>query len=102
MSFQGLNETLSEKLEAFVRKLALWIENVNNKKYATFRLHISVEDKPNDKFSEEIVCHISQLKMELMHYFPDVTSCAYSINPFFFDPADIPVGTGEQKELIDI
>ena len=35
-----------------------------------------------------------------MHYFPDVTSCAYCINPFFVDPADLPVGTGE--ELIDI
>ena len=33
MSFQGPNETLSEfisKLKAFVRKLALWIENVKN------------------------------------------------------------------------
>ena len=34
MSFQGSNGTLSElisKLKAFVRKLALWIENVKNK-----------------------------------------------------------------------
>ena len=54
MSFQGPNETLSKKLEAFIRKLALWIENVNNKKYAMFKLHISVEDKSNDEFSEEI------------------------------------------------
>ena len=37
-----------------------------------------------------------------MHYFPDVTSCAYCINPFFLDPADLPVGTGEEEELIDI
>ena len=41
-------------------------------------------------------------KKELMHYFPDVTSCAYCINPFFVDPADLPVGTGEEEELIDI
>ena len=40
--------------------------------------------------------------MELMHYFPDVRSYAYSINPYFVDPADMPVGTGEQKKLIDI
>ena len=34
MSFQGSNGTLSEfisKLKAFVRKLALWVENVKNK-----------------------------------------------------------------------
>ena len=37
-----------------------------------------------------------------MHYFPDVTSCAYCINPFFIDPADLPVGTGEEEELINI
>ena len=37
-----------------------------------------------------------------MHYFLDVTSCAYSTNPFFVDPAGLPVGTGEQDKLIDI
>ena len=37
-----------------------------------------------------------------MHYFPDVTSCAYCINPFFVDPADLLVETGEEEELIDI
>ena len=62
MSFQGPNGTLSEyisKLEAFLRKPTFWMENVKNKKYAMFT---SVEDKPNVEFSEEIVCHFSQLK----------------------------------------
>ena len=58
MSFQGSNGTLSEKLEAFVRKLALWIENVKNKKYAVFKLFISVRTNLImnflKKFSEEI------------------------------------------------
>ena len=57
MSFQSPNETLSEyisKLEAFLRKLILWMENVKNKKYAMFKLLTSVDDKPNDEFSEEI------------------------------------------------
>ena len=70
--------------------------------YAMFKLLTSVEDKRNHEFSEEIVCHLSQLKKELMHYFSDVSSCTYSINPFFIDPADLPVGTGEQEELINI
>ena len=71
---------------------------MKNEKYAMFKLLTSVEDKPNDKFSEEIVCHLSQLKKELMHYFTDVT-CAYFIIPFFVDPADFPVGTGEQENI---
>ena len=33
-----------------------------------------------------------------MHYFPDVTSCAYCINPFFV----LPEGIVEEEELIDI
>ena len=62
MSFQGPNGTLSEyisKLEAFLRQLTPWMENVKNKKYAMFKLLTSVENKPNDEFSEEIVCHLS-------------------------------------------
>ena len=96
--FQGTNGTLPD----YISKLALWIENVKNKKYAMFKLFTSVEDKTSDEFSEEIVYHLSQLKMEWIHYFPDVTSCAYCINPFFVDPADLPVGTVEEEELIDI
>ena len=65
MPFQGPNGTLSKyisKLEAFLRKLTLWMENVKTKKYAVFKLFTSVEDKPNNEFSEEIVCHLLQLK----------------------------------------
>ena len=100
MSFQGTNRTLPK----YNSKLALWIENVKNKKCAMFKLLTSVEDKPNtcNEFSENIICHLSQLKKELMQYFADVTSCAYCINPFFVDPADLLVGTGEEEELTDI
>ena len=65
-----------------------------------FKLLTSVEDKPNDKISKEIVCHFSQLKKKLVHYFLDHTSCAYSINPFFVDPAGLPVGTEKQEEQL--
>ena len=40
--------------------------------------------------------------MELLHYFPDLVSCTYAVNPFCIDPALLPVGTGEQEEIIDI
>ena len=75
---------------------------MNNKKYAVFKLLTPVEDKPDDEFSEEVVCHLLQLKKELMDYFPDVTSCAYCINPFFVDPAALPMGTEELEELTNI
>ena len=51
---------------------------------------------------EEIVCHLSKLKKELIHYLPDVTFCACSINPYFVDSADLPLRTREQEEPIGI
>ena len=62
----------------------------------------SVEKIPDGGISNEIIDHLSRLKTELLNYTPDVACCAYSINPFIIDPADVPVGTGKQKELIDI
>lgn len=67
-----------------------------------FELLTTLEIEPNDEFSQEIVNHLLVLKTELKHYFPDVTCCAYITNPFSIDPADLPVGTGEQEALIDI
>ena len=67
-----------------------------------FKFLTSIEKKPNDNISEEVVCHLLQLKTELMHYFSDFASCTYSLNPSFIDPADVPVGTREQEELINI
>uniref|UniRef100_UPI00358DF206 zinc finger BED domain-containing protein 5-like n=1 Tax=Myxine glutinosa TaxID=7769 RepID=UPI00358DF206 len=101
----GPNCTVSDfisKLGAFVRKLDLWIKNVESKRYGMFELLTTLESEPNDEFSQEIIRHLSLLKTELMHYFPDVTCCAYIANPFSVDPGDLPVGTGEQEELIDV
>jgi len=38
----------------------------------------------------------------MMHYFPYSVSCTYAVNPFCTDPALLPVGTGEQEDIIDI
>ena len=67
-----------------------------------FKNLTSVEKIPDGGISNEIIDHLSQLKTELLNCFPDVACCAYSINPFLIDPADVHVGTGEQEELIDI
>ena len=67
-----------------------------------FKNLIFAQKIPDGGISNEIIDHLSQLKTELLNYFPDVACCAYSINSFFIDPADVTVGTGEQEELIDI
>ena len=105
LSFQGPNLTVTEfisKLRALICKLDLWAKNVNNQSYGMFKCLIFVEKNPDGGISKEIIGRLSQLRTELLNYFPDVACCAYSINPFFIDPADVPVGTGEQEELIDI
>ncbi|XP_068215810.1 zinc finger BED domain-containing protein 5-like [Palaemon carinicauda] len=68
---------------------------------SAFRLAKRLIREPTDEFAQEIVHHLSLLKTELKHYFLDVT-CAYVANPFSVDPADLPVETGEQEEIIDI
>ena len=106
LSFQGPNLTVTEfilKLRALIpNKLDLWTENVSNQGYGMFECFTSVEKNSDGGISKEIIGHLSQLNTELLNYFPDVAYCAYSVNLFFIDPVDVPVGTGEQEELIDI
>ena len=90
------------KLRALIRKLDIWTENASNQSYGMLKCFTSVEKNPDGGISKEIIGHLSQLKMELLNYFPDVAYCAYSVNPFFIDPIDVPAGTREQEELKDI
>ncbi|XP_068203550.1 zinc finger BED domain-containing protein 5-like [Palaemon carinicauda] len=78
------------------------MRNVESKCYGMFELLTTLEREPTDEFAQEIVHHLSLLKTELKHHFPDVTCFAYVANPFSVDPANLPVATGEQEELIDI
>ena len=64
-----------------------------------FQLLTTLPVEPNDKLSQEIDDHLKLLRTELMHYFPDLVSCTYAVNPFCIDPAFLPVGTGEQEEI---
>ncbi|KAF2368158.1 hypothetical protein FHG87_001097, partial [Trinorchestia longiramus] len=78
LSFQGPDCTVTEfisKLRAFVRKLDLWMKNVESKRYGMFELLTTLESEPTDEFAQEIVHHLSLLKTELKHYVPDVTCC---------------------------
>ena len=62
----------------------------------------SLQSQHSKKLFQEICCHLKLLKTELMHYFPNIDSSPYVSNPFFVDPSVLPVGTGEQEEIIDI
>ena len=67
-----------------------------------FQFLTTLSIEPNDKLSQEIEDHLKLLRTEMVHYFPDLVSCTYAVNPFCTDPALLPVGTGEQEEIIDI
>ena len=103
--FQGSNSNITvfiSKLEAFTRKLDVWTKNVESKQFGMFQLLTALSVEPNDQLSQEIHDHLKLLRMELLNYFPDLVSCTYAVNPFCIDPALLPVGTGEQEEIIDI
>ncbi|XP_077974737.1 zinc finger BED domain-containing protein 5-like [Styela clava] len=104
-SFQGPDRSIQDfvsKLEVFVRKLDIWMKNVESKRYGMLEFFTTVSWEPNEKLSQEIAEHLRLLITELMHYFPHTICCPYMVNPFFVNPALLPVGTGEQEEIIDI
>ena len=105
LSFQGSNSNIAVfilKLEAFTRKLDVWTKNVESKQFGMFELLTTLSVEPNGQLSQKIHDHLKLLRMELLHYLPDLVSCTYPVNPFCIDPALLPVGTGEQEEIIDI
>ena len=67
-----------------------------------FQLLTTLPVNPHAKLSQEIDEHLNFLRTEMMHYFPDLVSCTYAVNPFCTDPALLPVGTGEHEEIIDL
>ena len=64
-----------------------------------FQLLTTLSVEPSDKLFQEIEDHLKLLRAD---YFRDVLRCSYAVNPFRTDPALLPVGTGEQEEIIDI
>ena len=92
------------KLTAFIRKLDLWIKNIENRKFGMFENLASLGGEPSITFVQEITKHLL-LKDEMKQYFfndDDAQACTYIRNPFTAKPDDLPVGTGQQEELIDL
>ena len=66
--------------------------------YGMFKFLSALEMEISDDFSREITQHLLLLTAELQHHFPN-TGCPYITEPF---SADLPVGTGKEKEMIDM
>ena len=66
-------------------------------------IHRTFEVDISDDFSQKIIRDFLSVrpKAELLDYFPDAISCAYMTDHFSVHPADLPVGIGEQEELIE-
>ena len=94
----------SIKLIAFTQKLDLWIKNLENRQFGMFENVASLAEEPSIAFGQQIIKHLL-LKDEIKQYFfndGDAQACTYIRNPFIVKPGNLPVGTGEQEELIDL
>ena len=94
----------SIKLIAFTKKLDLWIKNIKNRQFRMFENVVSLAGEPSIAFGQETIKHYL-LKDEIKQYFfndGDAQACTYIRNPFTVKSGDLPVGTGEQEELIDL
>ena len=107
-SLQGPESSIidfSIKLTAFTRKLDLRIKNIENKQFGIFENVVSLAGQPSIAFGQEIINHLLLLKDEIKQYFfndGNAQVCTYIRNPFTVKPGDLPVGTDEQEELIDL
>ena len=66
---------------------------------------VSLGGEPSITFIQEITKHLLLLKDEIKQYFfndGDAQACTYIQNQFTAKPDDLPMGTGEQEELIDL
>ena len=95
---------MSNELIAFTRKLDLWIKNTENRQFGIFENVASLAGEPSIVFGQEIIRHLLLLNDEIKQYFfndGNAKACTYIWNPFTIKPGNLPVGTGEQEELID-
>ena len=107
-SLQGFESNIinfSIKLIAFTQKLDLWIKNIENRQFGMFENVASLAVEPSIAFGQEIIKHLFLLKDEIKQYFfndDDAQAYTYIRNQFTVKPSDLPVGTGEQEELVDL
>ena len=107
-SLQGPESNIidfSIKLIAFTKKLDLCIKNIKSRQFGMFENVVSLAGEPSIAFGQETINHLLLLKDEIKPYFfndGDAQACTYIRNPFTAKPGNLPVGTGEQEEHIDL
>ena len=70
--FQGAKSTIAyfiSKLETFVRKLDIWMKNLESKQYGVFKHPTTLQGQFRDELFEKIGFHLKILRAELMSYF---------------------------------
>ena len=70
---------------------------MESKRYKRFKFLSVLKVDLSDDFSHKIIRHLSLLNAELLHYFPEATSCVYITDLFSVDPADCPSGLGSKR-----
>lgn len=105
LSLQGPEANIidfTSKLQAFVRKIELWRSNVEKEQYGMFENVMTLEQKPNHDFGQQVSEHLLLLKNEIEKYFHEAHLPSFVRNPFRANPSDLPIGTGEQEEIIEL
>ena len=105
VSMQGSQHSIAEfisKLQALIKKFEIWTFNSKKSCFGMFKNLAKTTNKLPDDLCRDIINHLLLLKGEVSRYFPNIKCCPYISNPFFVNPNDLAVGTGEQEELIDI
>ena len=101
LALQGKETNLihcQEKLSAFSMKLTLWHSKLQNKNFAPFpHLNAFLDENElnvNEGILEVMACHISILREEIRHYFPDLEDferyCRFVSDPFGTSVGDLP------------
>ncbi|XP_029447997.1 zinc finger BED domain-containing protein 5-like [Rhinatrema bivittatum] len=108
-SVQGKNTSiiqLSNRITAFMEKIAFWKKNMLNLNYSSFpQLSKFLSDNEIDKCSTRVMIeHLCCLQKHFTSFFPDldVTQLIWVQNPFLCQPEDLDLPVAEIEQLIDI
>ncbi|XP_077065697.1 SCAN domain-containing protein 3-like [Siphateles boraxobius] len=110
ISLQGRNSNIffvADKVQAFKRKLALWIKRAQEKRMDMFPLLSDIlENSPQVKISDLVSQQLSQLAVKFDDYFPEDPreGHMWSVDPFSVDPTknDVALPSPLESQLLEV
>ncbi|XP_073711484.1 SCAN domain-containing protein 3-like [Misgurnus anguillicaudatus] len=110
VSLQGRNSNIffvADKVEAFKRKLALWIKRTQEKRMDMFPLLSDIlENSPQVNISDLVSQHLSQLAEKFDDYFPEDPREGHMwiADPFSVDPTknDVALPSHLESQLLEV